>query len=300
MQFDFSGAYIFLSYLAGKTTVEEVLNHPAYRVVCHHADHWNSTTITGKDIEDALAGLDSPFYGLSKVRGNEKKIVNLMNYLEEHAPAWSNTAVLELRRLLPAEDVESIIVYPIIGYDAGIGLSNAVCMNLNFSIYHDHHPEFLSTMIHEGFHVIYERIHGGRAIRSINNTEDWLTLFMNMLQNEGYAVYAPIKMREGKGYPIVAGNPLQNDYALLQQPHKLQPLLIDFWSAHESITYSSVLTREDYLNLIFGPKRITYRIGCEIIRRIEQAYGYAEVQKAVYHTGKEFFANYSHLIKSGQ
>jgi hypothetical protein len=55
--------------------------------------------------------------------------------------------------------VESVAIYPIIGYDMGIVLDNAVCLNVNWLPYWREPEEILYYTIHEITHVFYERHH---------------------------------------------------------------------------------------------------------------------------------------------
>ena len=296
MKFDFTGAHIFLAYLEGNGSVEEVLSHPAYRVVCHHADHWGGAVIDEKALLDGLEGKDSPFYGLSNTHQNIQAIEALLEHVQQHADHWSRSASDELKRLLPREDVESITVYPIIGYDVGIGLSDSVCMSLNSSFYQKNPQEFLSTMIHEGFHVLYERIHGGPRLDSLTSQEQWRSLFLTMLQNEGFAVYAPLKLRQERGYTMDTGHPLHRDYAQLYEPHAMAESISLFQRSLETITHGPLLDHHEYLQMIFGPQRLTYRVGCELMRRIESVHGFKALQQAVYFSGTNIYAQYGGLL----
>ena len=63
IQFDFSATYQFLALLEGRKSVEEVFNHPAYQAVLQHASKFG-VEITLKDVEKALSGKPSTFFGL--------------------------------------------------------------------------------------------------------------------------------------------------------------------------------------------------------------------------------------------
>jgi len=296
MKFDFSGAQVFLSYLRGQGSLGDILSHPAYRAVCRHADHWGGSIIDEEAVLNGLKGNDSPFYGLSTVHQNLPEIEKLLAYVQQHSEDWSASAARELEKLLPQEDIKSITVYPIIGYDAGIGLSDSICMSLNCSLYHSNPDEFLSTIVHEGFHVIYERIHGGPRLDSLSTPAQWRSMFLSMLQNEGFAVYAPLDLRQTRNYPILEEHPLRKDYALLQDPAAMVKSIALFQKNLKTITHSPLLSRDEYLSLLFGPERLTYRVGCELIRRVEEAYGYEAVQQAVYLTGTGFYERYEKLL----
>lgn len=56
------------------------------------------------------------------------------------------------------------------------------------------------------------------------------------------------------------------------------------------------MDREAYLEICFGDMRLTYRIGCELLRRIERADGIVTVQQAFLLDGDEFIEGYKHLL----
>ncbi len=189
MQLDFSGAEIFLDYRDGNASAEQVLAHPAYRTVARHGQLFGSP-IGPSDLDRAMNGEPSPFYGLEKLSGRIGQVRRLLDLLRRDGEAYLANAQAELSRLFPGEDLD-IVVYPIIGYDMGIGLDGAVCMNANHGPYLAEPQEFLFYLIHECVHVIYERSHHVPALVEVESPAEWLAYFRLWLQNEGYAVYAP-------------------------------------------------------------------------------------------------------------
>lgn len=163
-------------------------------------------------------------------------------------------------------------------------------MNLNSPTYWDHPEEFLYYMIHEAFHVVYERHHRISRIAELTTPAQWLSFFHLMLQNEGFAVYAPLALRLERGHMD------ERDYRVLADPRLLQQHIEAFLRSHRTVASDPSLGFEDYCNHLFGPMRLTYRVGGELARRIEAEYGRSEVQKAAMLTGDEFWALYSCLI----
>jgi hypothetical protein len=295
MKIDFSGVEVFLDYLRGHGSLQEALRHPAYRTVFHHAEHFG-TILTEKDVTEGLAGHDTPFYGLSNVERNMPAIMELFKYVKARSEEWSAVADGELKRIIPDADTDSITAYPIIGYDAGIGIRGVICMSLNCTLYHRYPDEFLSTLIHEGFHVLYERIHGLSRLDALTTPAAWRDFFLAMMQNEGLAVFAPLRMRKERQFPLHEDHPMLIDYALFHSPAGMEQCIRDFRDTLHTVSTANNLTNQEYLELVFGPKRLTYRVGSELARRIEQYHGYEALQKAVYLTGAEFYATYSGLL----
>jgi hypothetical protein len=294
MRFDFTGADLFLAYLRGDVSAREVLEHPAYAIVCQHANHFGGVSISPRSLEQGLQGLSSPFYGLSSVRDNLPQIHKLITELAEAATDWAATAADELSSLLPDMDTDGIVVYPIIGYDAGIGLSEAVCMNLNYRLYHEMPEEFLSTLIHEGFHVLHQRIHGLAQVHELTSASQWRDLCLMMLQNEGLAVYAPYPMRQRRGYS--GGNsPMQLDYSYLNGDLDIGPLTAKFCSVLDLLSGDSV-SDEERLEAIFGADRLLYRVGSVLAKRVKDTLGASALASATKMPPETYWQTYAHLI----
>lgn len=289
MKFNFSGAELFLSFLSGETSIRQVFEHPAYQIVRLHAQKF-SQGLESRDISLALEGKPSPFYGLKNLTQNLPKINKLLAEIRMAAADWVETAQNNLQRVFPEEDTSTITIFPIIGYDMGIGLKDGVCMNLNWQPYLDKPEEFLCYMLHECTHVIYERYHEVPAIQDIHSPEEWLSFFKLMVQNEGYAVYLPLHLRIQRGYME------DPDYRVLSDSEQLEALHRSFWGIIEKLTKNPPDDIEEMLKMTFGPQRLTYRIGCDIIRKIEAASGAAEVKKAFYMDGETFISEYRRMI----
>lgn len=288
MKISFSAVELFFSYLDGTATIDEVAEHEAYRIVFSHGHHFGNK-ITKHDIENALKGEKTLFYGLENVYENLPRIKNLLKTIEENKSQWLNDVKAVFSSLLPEEDLSTITVYPIVGYDAGIGVENAVCMNINWNQYLNDFNEFMYFIIHEVFHVLYQRSHKIPPLKNVITPEDWLSYFILFLHNEGYAIYCPLRLREERGHLD------DRDYIVLSDEKKIREHLTLFRNTLH-LLQETPLTFDEYCHHIFGPHRLTYRVGCELIRRIEKNYGHKSVKKGVYMESDQFFSTYSHLI----
>jgi hypothetical protein len=63
-----------------------------------------------------------PLYGLVGLSENPSRIMSLLEFLHHHATDWATTIETELQDL-PINKNLDITIYPIIGYDMGIGLN---------------------------------------------------------------------------------------------------------------------------------------------------------------------------------
>lgn len=287
-QFDFSGTRQFLAHLDGKISLEQVLDHPAYKAVFRHAQMFG-TNITTQDVEAALADQPSPFYGLGTLRDNLSGIAALLDLLDECQSGWCAAIETELMHLFPSESM-NITLYPIIGYDMGIGLDGSVCMNLNHTAYLNTPMEFLFYAIHECTHVIYERRHHIPTLAEVCTPAQWRSYFNLWTQNEGFAVYAPLRLREKLG----ALN--ERDYQVLFSASQLEIHRLAYWHALERLSEEKLLPRDEYLEICFGEMRLTYRIGCNLLQCIEHSCGLEAVREAFMSDSNDFIERHKFLL----
>lgn len=294
MQIDPSAAKSFMLLCQGKGDLKEILIHPAYRTVFHHGEKIG-TSMSIEDVNKALAGEESPFYGLEGVQENLVRIEELLLQIAKEAPSWLPQINHILSFYLPQENSEHLTLYPIIGYDVGIGLENALCLNLNNNIYLQDYREFFCMAVHEGFHALYETIHPLKNLSELHTTEEWRDLFYIMLQNEGYAVFLAWQLRKDLPHIPLNNHPVLKDYQYLAG---LDSSLLkdDFLQALTELESLNSSEWETFTSLAFGPHRFTYRIGSLLLQAIEQEHGPSEIRKGVYQKGKEFFNRYKTLL----
>ncbi len=288
MEFDFTGAELFLAYQAGQASLQQFLDHPAYRAVCSHAQRF-STGISAQDVDTAIHQKPSPFYGLDGLPENLVRIKRLIEVIRKNEAPWIVTVHHALLELFPEEDM-CITIYPIIGYDMGIGLNGVVCMNCNVESYLVEPEEFLFFIIHECVHVIFERHHQVRPLSEVVSSDQWRSYFNLWTQNEGYAVYAPLQLRRESGHLA------ERDYKVLFDPLQLEAHRKAFLGTLDILEQDRSLTPDEYLECCFGSMRLTYRMGCELIRRIESEYSREAVRAAFYLDSDLFIDRYKCLI----
>lgn len=291
MRADYSGAELFFEYIDGRVTASQVLDHPAYRAVVAHAN-LSSNSITPGDLEAALRGERSSFYGLDRVRERLPEIRTLLQTVRDRESAWLANAHAALAPLFPGEDLGTITLYPIIGYDMGIGLRDAVCMNLNYAPYMVCPEEFGFFIVHEAFHVVYERAHPVAPLSSINSPEEWLSYFEMWVQNEGGATYAPLASRLESGFLADAFG----DYGVVTDTGQMREHLADFLHTLTLLGDARSMSRDEHIELLFGSKRLTYRVGCELARRIERSGGLVALQAALRVDGTHFVDDNLYLL----
>jgi len=290
MRVSLDAARMFLDYLDGSASAREVIRHFAYATIQSHADRFGEG-LDESDIEAAREGRPSRFPGLKQLDVNLPRILRLMESIEAASVEWTATIEAELRALLPNEDLSGIVVYPVIGYDWGIGHNGVVSMNLNSSHYLQDHEEFLYWAIHESFHVVYERYWPMPPIKTVRTPDQWLSLMHLALQNEGYATYAPLAIRQRRG--AMGGR----DYQVLQDPALLGGAIRDFLEGHSAVAQRAPLSTGQLLDLCFGSRRLAYTVGCELIRRVEREFGPDAVRAGALQHCDEFWNLYGALLE---
>ncbi len=298
MKIDFTAYQLFLGFLENQAPLSAALAHPAYRVVFEHARRYGPGLFEA-DVRRALGesssgesspGEPSPFYGLGGVRDHLQSIQALAATLRQNQAAWLALIEAEFARLLPAADLSGVVVYPILGYDMGIGLNEAVCMNLNFSRYLADPWEFFYYMIHETAHVLYQQCHAIPELAQVTTPADWWAYFGLWLQNEGFAVFSALRLRQERGHLA------ERDYQVLSDPALLAASLALYHDTRRLLRSGQPLKTEDYWERIYGDHRILYRAGCAIFQEILRRGGPEAVRRAFYTTGKAFLEEYGALV----
>lgn len=295
MRFDLSGARAFLDYLEGHRSAEDLLSHPAYRAVSSHIRVFNSQELGPGDIPRGLSGQDSPFYGLEKVRETMPEIQRNLISLETRGERWTEEAGEFLAGLLPGEDPREVTVYPIIGYDVGIGLQGAVVMNLGASLFLEDLEEMRFVMVHEACHVFYSSFHGLPRLQNLRSPEDFWRLFVRMVQDEGFATYAACSFRKEEGYQGRSRSPLVEDYRVLADSRAIARAIGELRGEMEAVRQGEG-SPEQHLGRIFSPRRLTYRVGGYLFGQIVARLGQEAAERAFYLDPGQFWASHAGLL----
>ncbi len=295
MQFDYSAAKQFFAYLEGKRELVKVLDSPAYQAVFSHSRK-TGTELTIADVELAIQGKPTDFYGLKNLQYNLPSLKRLLALLEDKEAEWLSIIEEAITELLPNENHSDITIYPIIGYDAGIGHRNAVCMNINLELYLNNPLEFLYLAIHECFHAVYEHIHPFPQFTKIKTAGDQLSVFYYLLHNEGYAVYAPLKLRMINNHLGNYSDPVLADYPIVFKKKEIIKHLRVYDTLILNVKEKEDMSMDPDVKKTFGYFRLAYRIGCTLVRRIEAELGMEEVRKGIYLSPAKFIKKYSELL----
>ncbi len=295
MKFDYSAVTKFQEYVNGEIDMDELMEHPAYRAIQNHAENFGSG-ISSEDVEKALEGEKTPFYGTEMFEENRVQIATLIKLLEDNQERWIDIITIELDRVFPREDKYDLVIYPVIGYDTGIGIDNCICMNVNSNFYLSFSREFLYMAIHESTHALYERVHGFPKLSELSSTSSMISFFNTLLHTEGYAVYTPLKRRKKDGSIGNTSHPIQEDYLVLEDHERLKRHISIYDSFRKKLQNNEDLTTEEFLDNAFGKDRYTYREGGAIIEEIEKTEGIEGVWDAFYADPDKFAEKYDRML----
>lgn len=295
MHFDYTATTLFLAHLMGEVSLTQLLQHPAYQAIFSHANSIGDG-LSAEDVIRAVNGEASNFYGVQNLEANLPHIQGLMQYLKAHELASLPEIEAAIERLLPMEDHSLITIHFTIGYDQGIGHKDAVCLNLNVPTYFEAPYELLYLAIHEAFHAVFEHIRPLPPRAQLETARGRLSFFRSLLQNEGYAVYAPLHLRLQNGHLGNLEDNLLKDYQIIFDQAELTRHVTLYDTLTHNLSHSGDMALEEFATRAFGHDRLAYRIGCTIIRRIEEALGFDELKQAIYLSGDEFVEKYDHLL----
>jgi len=287
---------LFLAYLAGTVKAADVLAHPAYVAVRLHSRLAWGRELRADDLDRAVAGQESPFFGLRDVRDNTGRIRDFVALARSQERQWVQDVYSQLAPVTSRADLALTKVYPIVGYDAGIGLSGLACLNINWPIYLGRPHEFVYMMAHELSHVLYGRRRPIPEISQVQGSAQWSGLFDRMTQDEGFAVHASLELRTKRGHLGNGSHPILYDYVVLSQPELLAAHVACWRRARRTIATANGRDRSVYLELVFGAQRLTYRVGAAIARRIAEVHGRDRLKEAFAMSGTEFVEAYSELV----
>ncbi len=297
MKIDYEGYKLFNEFCCGNASFETLMQHRAYHTVLKHGKHYSNGT-SSKRIKRALTEKESPFYGFKHMDIHRELILStdpLIQFIEKHQELWLDQLAKIYGDIVSQDALNTITICPIGGYDIGIGFNDVVCFNIFHKCYIDNPMELWYMMIHEVSHVIYEKLHKIPKLATIERKNAWLDYFKLFLQNEGYAVYFPLTLR-GTAPQSVGDYPTIEDYGVLSDNAEMKKCINGFLIAIGEIEVGT-LEKEACIERLFGENRFTYRIGCELIKRILQAYGPAAVKDGFKMDAGEFYDKYIHLLK---
>lgn len=278
---------LFLDWYATRDEgqLERVLAHPGYLTVRAHSERFGQTLMTAADFTAAAEGRPSPLYGLRGLAERTAAVRELADWIAaRRAPIVTAVAAMLAPVFRPAEWAE-IGLHCIVGYDMGVGLDGNVAINLNLQKYLDDPRELPYWLAHEAAHAAYERIHGQFHLRDLREPGGLRRVVCMLIHTEGFSVYTPLAAR------LRDGQLADRDYQALLTPDVLAAKTADLRDLVAGLQHP--YPGDDALGKIFdrlSGQRLSYVVGCAIIRSIAERDGEAGVRRALTMAPGDFVA----------
>lgn len=297
MRFDSSAAERFLSYADGETSLSAVWKHPAYKIARKHAEILG-IDLSREDISEAIAGKQTSFSQVRNLEKDRERIIRLIEHANTNEADWIVEIERQLKRVTPDEDVSDLPLFLAVGYELGIGLRNGAYLNLNEPLFLRMPRQLLYVAIHESSHVLYDRVHNFSSELGpelLDSQEGQQTVFNTLFHTEAFATYTPLNLRKHEGNVGEHDFPICEDYRVLADETRLQHHVVEYDSFRDTLQKKAV-SQKTLWTRSFGESRLPYRVGCAMLRGIEEKQGREEVREAFYTDPGEFIEEYDWVL----
>lgn len=294
MRIDYSAADQILSQVDGDSPLDDVWENPAYDIARSHAG------LLGRDLspEDKRASDQSIAFDHEHLKANQDRISQLMGSIRTNEREWIDQIERQLLRITPEADLSDVTVFLAIGYEFGIGLQNGAYVNLNEPLFLDHPRQLLYTAIHESSHVLYDRVHefsDSIGPHLFDSPEGRQSFFETLFHTEAFATYTPLNLRTSDGNVGDIDHPMCRDYQVVFDDRELHQHVASYDSFRESLR-SGECSRETVLDRTFDA-RLPYRVGCAMLKEIEEKLGVEELRTAFHMPPEEFIETYDSRLE---
>lgn len=240
-----------------------------FKAIKAHQDLTNSE-FSLLALKQALEGEDDRGYGLKGLQTNIPKIKVLYEKLAADF-GWIDWVEKELLNYFSTHYLENIYISPVIGYDAGIGINDTVCVNLNFKPFLDNYKECIAVVLHEGVHVAFSRKHG--IYLKLDSRSEIIKSLQYLIQYEGVAIYIARRYREDNDLLSLNGNPLREDYHVSYNDY------CDLFSLYEDVLKAK--SKEEAFQLAFTVEKLAHKLGYYLVENYAENKGIDGVKEIV-------------------
>ncbi len=287
MQLDYSYMETIFKVIEQGADIGDLKNNEGFRTISRHAQLTGNEFFI-KDIENAIMGVDDTAYGLRNLITNLDRIEQLYKLFREQEETWLGEVVRHIDNLFDKANRKVTKLFPIIGYDIGIGLDNRVCINLNSEILLQDYKELISIIIHETAHTHYESIHGPfLRLLELKTGTDMMALLNNAIQYEGVGVFSAEEYRMFNNL-AKTGSPLQEDYDISMGDACYMGLFREYKSLKEALESGAIKNSDEFISRCFNESRLTHRLGYAIFSGINRKKGIEGVREAIRMGNEEF------------
>ena len=291
MKVDYSYVDTFFKIIDENADISELESNVGFQTILSHA------LLTGNDfnlksIDDAVKGMSDQAYGLRNLLKNVDRIKALYKMLRTHEKKWVEEVREYTGKLFNNINNEITMVFPVVGYDIGIGINNIVCVNLNSEICLKDYRELISVIIHETTHTYYETIHGPILdFFKIDTSKYMKNLLDNVIQYEGAGVFSAEEYRVKNNLPKT-GSPIQEDYNISTNKTNRMNLFQEYKHLSISLISGELKEIEDFMRRGFGESKLAHRLGYSIFTEINKVKGIEGVREAIHMSNKDFIEKF--------
>lgn len=287
MNIDYSYLDTFLRIFDEKGDIDELKDNVGFKTVITHSQRVGND-FNLRNIEDAIKGKSDRGYGLRNLLTNVERIKKLYNTLKLEEREWLGEVKANAEKLFGDIDHQATTIYPIIGYDIGIGLNGIVCVNLNSEICLKDYRELISIIIHEITHIYYDSIHGSILdYLKVDTLTDMKNILNRSIQYEGAGIFSAEEYRINNKLPNT-GSPIQEDYEILIDKDKGLELFREYKELLDDLMSGKVKDKEEFMERGFGQSKMTHRLGYSVFTKINENRGIKGVREAINMSNKDF------------
>ena len=291
MKVDYSYIETFFNIVERKSEIDELKNCAGFQTIKFHADNTNES-FGLKEIHRAITGLSDQAYGLKNMLSNINRIKMLYSNLKANETEWLNEIDIYMSNLFEDKKHGVTTIYPVIGYDIGIGINKKVCVNLNSEICLDDIRELISIIIHETAHTYYEELHGSAF--KVSKTEtmgDLINMLHDSIHYEGVGIFSTEDYRVKNNLPN-SGSRIQDDYLIASCEKMQDQLKNEYRTLVKDLQFGNIEDTEEFMNRTFGNSKLAHRLGYYVFSEIHKVDGMDGVRKAINMDYKVFAVRY--------
>ncbi|MCK4352299.1 hypothetical protein KAW65_02710 [candidate division WOR-3 bacterium] len=288
INYDFSAVELVIDYFLKRNNnkINEIVNHPAYKLVFEHSKRFSSTALNKDMLVLSLKGKSTAF-GFSNINERLSILKEMVNYLKNNEQKIKEEFIPLALFYLPRDYKPEVTVYFIIGGYNGIALNDEVAINIDWEQFRSAPQEIFLYLPHELFHIGFAHYQQVPDISIVKTKEDLRKLVMSFTMNEGLATLVTYQKR-------IDLNALSDyDYSILINSLLLTKKVKQFMSLIQILgrNISDFVTNKllaEVLGQCSGD-RLFYVVGCYMGLKIEQNYGREKLIELIKHSPEKFF-----------
>lgn len=291
MKVDYSYIETFLGAINNKADIHDLNDNIGFQTIMYHASE-TGNEFGLEDIVRAITDTSDDVYGLRNLSTNIERIETLYRKLMSQEKEWLIEVETYISKLFNGKNHKVTTIYPVIGYDIGIGINKNVCVNLNSEICLKDYRELISIIIHETAHTYYEELHGSAFDTfSTKTLSDMTSLLPNAIQYEGVGIFSAEEYRNKNSLPN-KGLVIQEDYLIASCRKRHEEIVNEYKTLSNDLLIGKIKSSKEFMTRSFGKSKLAHRLGYSIFAKINQTCGIEGVREAINMSNEEFAERY--------